>query len=55
MEKIGRCNVFMETYRALRSTSYKAAEDITRNDQVCEGVCLVTSACQVVGGGLCSN
>jgi hypothetical protein len=50
LDQMSRGAVAIESGRALGSTAYKTAEDLARHDQVCAGICLVASACEVVAG-----
>ena len=42
--------VGIESGRALGSTAYQAAEDITRNDIICAVAWILTSTCEVITG-----
>ena len=50
VDQMLRGAVAIESGRALGSTVYQVAEDITRNDKVCAGAYLVASACEVIAG-----
>ena len=50
INKLSRGAVTVESGRALGSTAYKAIEDITENDKICAGACLVASACEIIAG-----
>jgi hypothetical protein len=50
IDQMSRGAVAIESGRALGSTVYQAAEDISRNDKICAGACIVASACEIVAG-----
>lgn len=48
VEEIGNAGAAIQAGYCMGSTAWAAAEDISRNDKVCTGLCLLATACEGV-------
>jgi hypothetical protein len=48
VEEIGNAGAAIQAGYCMGSTAWGAAEDISRNDKVCTGLCLLATACEGV-------
>jgi hypothetical protein len=46
VEEIGNASAAIQAGYCMGSTAWGAAEDISRNDKICTGLCLVATACE---------